>query len=508
MHAAGRLGRVTSTTDPAPTSPTPTHPTPTHPLPEALNLIDGKQLPSAADETIRLVDPSTGEFLANVPAGCAADADAAVAAAKGARDLWARTSPGDRAGALKAAARRLRESVDELTEIQSRESGKPPGGSRGGVMAGIETIEQYAELGPLHRGQSLQGNWGATDLMVFEPRGVAVVLTPWNDPIAISAQLVAAALVAGNPVVFSPSERTPLSGIRFAEIVAAELPPGVLNVALGDRRVGQPLVEHADVSLVLHIGSSATGRSIAAACAATGAHAVLEGGGKDPCLVDADVDPTWAASQAALGAFANTGQICTSVERIYVHRDIAEPFIAGLIDEAGQQVLGNALDDATTMGPMVDEAQRAVVDRHVRDAVAAGAEIRCGGEVPEGAGSFYPPTVLVGCTPEMAVMREETFGPVAAVQIVDSFDDALAAASVSDFGLAATVLTADLDHAQQAWRELPVGTVKINAVFGGAPGGSATPGPGSGQGFGYGPELLDECSRVKVVHLEPAPRRT
>jgi succinate-semialdehyde dehydrogenase/glutarate-semialdehyde dehydrogenase len=478
------------------------------PLPETLNLIDGKRVPSASDETIHLLDPSTGEFLADVPAGSAQDAAAAVAAAKGARGLWARTSPGARAGALKAAARRLREAVDELTAIQSRESGKPPEGSRGGVMAGIETIEQYAELGPLHRGQSLQGNWNSTDVMVYEPRGVAVVLTPWNDPIAICAQLVAAALVAGNPVVFSPSERTPLCGIRFAEIVADELPPGVLNLVLGDARVGRPLVENPDVDLVLHIGSSITGRSIAGACAATGAHAVLEGGGKDPCLVDADVDPRWAAAQAALGAFANTGQICTSVERIYVHAAVAEEFVAGLIEEAQGQVLGSALDAATTMGPMVDEAQRAVVDRHVREAVESGAELRYGGQVPDGPGSFYPPTVLVGCTPDMAVMREETFGPVAAVQVVESFDDALTAACVSDFGLAATVLTADLDHAQEAWRTLPVGTVKVNAVFGGAPGGSATPGPGSGQGFGYGPELLDECSRVKVLHMEPAQKRS
>jgi succinate-semialdehyde dehydrogenase/glutarate-semialdehyde dehydrogenase len=487
---------------------TPSAPTPSFPLPEPLHLIEGKRVPSASEETIRLSDPSTGEFLAEVPAGCAQDAAAGVQAAVAAKDLWRRTSPGDRASALKAAARRLRESVDELTEIQSRESGKPPEGSRGGVMAGIETIEQYAELGPLHRGQSLQGNWNSTDLMVFEPRGVAVVLTPWNDPIAICAQLIAAALVAGNPVVFSPSERTPLSGIRFAEIVADELPPGVLNLVLGDARVGRPLVENPDVDLVLHIGSSITGRHIAEACAATGAHAVLEGGGKDPCIVDADVDPAWAASQAALGAFANTGQICTSVERIYVHRDIAEPFVDALVEEAGKQVIGSALDPSTTMGPMVDNAQRSVVDRHVREAVDAGAEVRTGGAVPEGAGSFYPPTVLVGCTPEMAVMREETFGPVAAVQVVDSFDDALAVASVSDFGLAGTVLTANLTHAQEAWRSLPVGTVKINAVFGGAPGGSATPGPGSGQGFGYGPELLDECTRVKVVHLEPAIMRT
>jgi len=478
---------------------------PVTPLPEPRNLIGGSWVASAAGDTLPLTDPSTGEHLADVPAGCAADAEAALAAARKAAPGWARTAPGERAGALKAAARRLRAVADELAEIQSREGGKPLAQSLGGVMAGIETIEQYAELGPLHRGRSLQGQWGATDLMVHQPRGVAVVLAPWNDPVAIAAQLLSAALVTGNSVVFSPSERTPLCGVRLVEELAAELPDGVLNLVLGDARAGRPLAASPDVDLILHIGSSATGRELAQVAAQTEAHAVLEGGGKDPLVVDAGVDPIWAAGQAALGAFANTGQICVSVERIYVHAEVADAFTDALVAAAGQLRVGPVLDPASTTGPMVDTRQRDVVEAHVREAVEAGAELLCGGTVPEGPGAFYPPTVLVGCTDDMLVMREETFGPVAAVRVVGSFDEALEAASRSSFGLSATVLTAEMEHAQRAWRELPVGTVKVNAVFGGAPGGSATPGPGSGHGFGYGPELLDECSRTKVIHLEPAP---
>jgi len=477
---------------------------PVTPLPEPRNLIGGSWVASAAGDMLPLTDPSTGEHLADVPAGCAADAEAALAAARKAAPGWARTAPGERAGALKAAARRLRAVADELAEIQSREGGKPLAQSLGGVMAGIETIEQYAELGPLHRGRSLQGQWGATDVMVHQPRGVAVVLAPWNDPVAIAAQLLPAALVTGNSVVFSPSERTPLCGVRLVEELAAELPDGVLNLVLGDARAGRPLAASSDVDLILHIGSSATGRELAQVAAQTEAHAVLEGGGKDPLVVDAGVDPIWAAGQAALGAFANTGQICVSVERIYVHAEVADAYTDALVAAAGQLRVGPALDPASTTGPMVDTRQRDVVEAHVREAVEAGAELLCGGTVPEGPGAFYPPTVLVGCTDDMLVMREETFGPVAAVRVVGSFDEALEAASRSSFGLAATVLTADMEHAQRAWRELPVGTVKVNAVFGGAPGGSATPGPGSGHGFGYGPELLDECSRTKVIHLEPA----
>jgi acyl-CoA reductase-like NAD-dependent aldehyde dehydrogenase len=196
-----------------------------------------------------------------------------------------------------------------------------------------------------------------------------------------------------------------------------------------------------------------------------------------------------------------------SVERVYVLEQVAEPFLAELVRQAEQRVLGGWDDEGTTLGPLVDRRQREVVERHVAQAVAGGAQVLAGGRTPDGPGAFYPATVLVGCTDDMDVMPDETFGPVAAVRVVSSFDEALAAAGRSSYGLAATVLTPSLDHAQRAVRELAVGTVKVNAVFGGAPGGAAHPHSGSGQGLGYGPELLDELAQLKVVHWEPTPAR-
>jgi succinate-semialdehyde dehydrogenase/glutarate-semialdehyde dehydrogenase len=458
-------------------------------------------------ETIDVVDPATGKVIGTIPAGAPADIDRVVGAARAALPGWARTDAAQRGSRLKAAARRLRDHARELAELQTRESGKPLGDSRGGVDAGINTIEQYAELGPLHRGRSLVGSWGASDMQVHEPRGVAAVLVPWNDPIAIACGSLAACLVTGNTVVFKPSEKTPLSSVRLAELINEDLPPGVLNLLLGDNRAGAPLVAHPGVDLVMHTGSTATGRQIAATCARQLKKCVLELGGKDALIVDAGVDPDWAAGQAATGAFANAGQICTSVERIYVHADVADRFVDALTERARALRVGPGMDGATEMGPLIDERQREIVHAHVSDAIERGAELRAGGGVPDGAdggGFFYAPTVVVGADDDMALMREETFGPVASVRVVESFDQALELANASDYGLAATVLTASDRHAERAWRELEVGTVKVNAVFGGAPGGSAQPHKRSGMGYGYGPELLDEVTTTKVVHVEAA----
>jgi succinate-semialdehyde dehydrogenase/glutarate-semialdehyde dehydrogenase len=321
--------------------------------------------------------------------------------------------------------------------------------------------------------------------------------------VAVSCGLLGAALVTGNAVVYKPSERAPGTGWSLARLLAGELPAGMLCLLSGDRRVGANLAAQ-EVDAVAHVGSTAAGRSIAAACARTGAKAVLENGGSDPLIVDAGVDPFWAAEQVATGAFSNAGQICTAVERVYTHHLVLAPFVEALVDRARELRVGPGTDPKTEVGPLVDLHHRDHVHGQVTDAVRAGARLLCGGTVPPGPGAFYPPTVLTDCTDEMAVLCEETFGPVAPVVAVDSFDEALTRASRSRYGLAATVLTDSMAHAQRAWRDLPVGTVKVNAVFGGAPGGAAHPRRGSGQGFGYGPELLDELTVTKVVHLQPA----
>ncbi|MBX6357120.1 MAG: aldehyde dehydrogenase [Micromonosporaceae bacterium] len=450
-----------------------------------------------------VADPADGRPVTRAPVASDGDVDAAVKTARQRASQWARTAPADRAAALARAADAVAADAERLALLTTQEMGRPLEESRAGVAAGVATLRQYAELGPLHRGRSLAGDDGAVDLMVHQPRGVVAVITPWNDPVAVSCGLLGAALVTGNTVVYKPSERTPGTGHALARLLAGELPAGVLNLLSGGGRVGARLAGQ-DVDVVAHVGSTATGRSIAAACARTGAKAVLENGGSDPLIVDADVDPYWAAEQVAVGAFSNAGQICTAVERVYVHRAVAASLLEALVGRAAQLRVGPGTDPKTQMGPLVDLAHRDLVHGKVTDAVRRGARLLCGGTVPPGPGSFYPPTVLADCADDMPLLREETFGPVAPVVEVDTFDEALARAGRSPYGLAATVLTGSMAHAQRAWRELPVGTVKVNAVFGGAPGGAAHPRRGSGHGFGYGPELLDELTVTKVVHLRPA----
>ncbi|MGI5149043.1 aldehyde dehydrogenase family protein [Plantactinospora sp. CA-294935] len=450
---------------------------------------------------LTVVDPADGTPVSRVPVATEAEVEAAVKAARATAPRWARTAPADRAVALHLVADAIEASADRLAEAETAEMGRPLTAARAGVQAGVSTLRQYAELAPVRGGRTLGGDADAIDLMVPQPRGVVAVITPWNDPVAVSCGLLGAALATGNTVVYKPSERSTASGWLLARLLDEHLPSGVLSLLTGDAPVGAALAGQ-DVDVVAHVGSTATGRSIAAACARSGAKALLENGGSDPLIVDGDVDPLWAAEQAATGAFANAGQLCVAVERIYVLRPVSTRFLAALVERAEALRSGPGRDPLTELGPLVDRRHRDHVHGQVRAAVADGAGLLSGGTVPDGPGSFYPPTVLAECTDQMAVMREETFGPVAPVMVVESFDEALSRASHSPYGLAATVLTGSMSHAQRAWRELPVGTVKINAVFGGAPGGAAEPRGGSGQGFGYGPELLDELTATKVVHIE------
>jgi acyl-CoA reductase-like NAD-dependent aldehyde dehydrogenase len=452
--------------------------------------------------SIRIFDPADGTRVHEVPCADADEVKQAVARAREAQPGWVRVAPAERGSLLRAAADAVAAVAGRLADLTTAEMGKPIADARGGVDAGVATLRQYAELGPLHRGRSLLGGPGAVDLMAPRPRGVVAAVTPWNDPVAVPCGLLGAALVTGNTAVLKPSERTPVTGAELAAALASALPPDVLQVVVGDGATGAALVAD-DVDLVAHVGSTATGRSIARACAARGAAVLLENGGNDPLVVDVGVDPRWAASQAALGAFANAGQICTSVERVYVVADVADEFLEALVAEAGAWRAGPGRDPATRLGPLVDRRARDAVHAHVASAVSDGARALTGGSVPDGPGAFYPATVLAGCTDAMTVMREETFGPVAPVRVVDSFDEALAAAAGSGYGLAATVLTPSVEHAQRAWHELAVGTLKVNAVFGGAPGGAAEPRGRSGSGFGYGPELLDELTTTSVLHWAP-----
>jgi len=457
-----------------------------------------------ATEDLVVTDPVDGSTASRVRRATEADVRDAVARARAAAPAWARTAPAERGALLHAAARHVREHAQELADLNTRETGKVPGDALGGVEAGIGTLVQYAELGPVHRGEALRGSFGAADWAVPHPRGVVLALTPWNDPVAVACGILGAAVVTGNTVVHKGSERSPATIARLNALLAEVLPDGVLVGVDGDATTGELLLEQEGIDVYAHVGSTATGDRLSEVAVRTRAHVVRENGGNDAVVVDADVDPTWAAAQVALGAFANTGQICTSVERVYVHRAIAEPFVAALVAEAERRSAAPAAE----YGPLVDDRLRRTVQSHVDDAVGRGATARTGGATPDGVGTFYPATVLTDVTDDMTVMTEETFGPIAPVRVVDDFDEGLRLAASDRYGLAATVLTNDTGHALRAAAELPVGTVKVNAVFGGAPGGSAQPRGASGAGYGYGPHLLDELTTTTVVHLEPAPPTT
>ncbi|MDF3045573.1 MAG: hypothetical protein K0R30_1801 [Ornithinibacter sp.] len=434
----------------------------------------------------------------------ASGVDSAVSRARAAARGWRTTPPAERAAHLREAASAVRAAADGLADLLCSTTGRLHAEARSSALVAADLLDEAAVAG-LVSGRALPGAPGAVDLVRPEPRGVVGVITPWNDPYPAAAGLVAAALVTGNTVVHKPSERSAAPGRRLTDLVSGCLPDGVLELAEGDAVAGAALAGHPSVDMVAHIGSSAAGQSVRLACARRGAACITENGGKDALIVDADVDPVWAAEQVAVGAFTNAGQLCTSVERVYVHASVADAVLSELVRRAEALVVGDPADPESTMAPLVDARALRTVDHHVQDAVRRGARVLTGGRALPAMPTAYAPTVLVDCTDEMLVLTEETFGPVAAVAVVASWEEALERAGGGRYGLAATVLTGDSRHALEAIDRLDVGTVKVNAVFGGAPGGSADPRRDSGGGAGYGPDLLREMVVLKAVHWEPAP---
>ncbi|MFD7293078.1 aldehyde dehydrogenase family protein [Streptomyces sp. NPDC059897] len=483
------------------------------------NFIGGRweePVPAGGDDAVvpavafDVVNPATEEAIARFRASGAADVDRAVAAAGSAQRAWAALPVARRVAHLHAWADTIAAHAAELAELECREMGKPVGIGHTfveGAVAGLKAAADQAltyPFGETVTGPSTGGSagpaGGRTDI-VRHPLGVTAVITPWNFPVAMVLGALGPLLAAGNTVVVKPSERSPLSTVRLFELAAfAGLPPGVLNLVLGDGRTGAALAEHEDVRLVHFTGSVAAGRAVGAATAGRLHRCVLELGGKDAVVVDAGVDPVATAQAVAFGAFINTGQICTSMERIYVHERIADAFVEALVAAAHTFTIGDGLDPATVLGPLVDARQRDTVRRHVEDAVTKGATVHTGGAVPERPGYFYPATVLTGVDDTMLVMTEETFGPVAPVTVVADFEEGLARAASSRYGLAATVYTDDPEHITAA-AHLPVGVVWVNQWQGGGPERLYEPARDSGMGATGARAAYDAATRPAAVHI-------
>lgn len=471
------------------------------------NWIDGRAVPSDCAEEMVIMNPANEEPVNSIPKGCPADAEAAVQAARAAQPAWAALSPTERRNALRTVSARLQEHSEAIAKLLTEENGKPLAQARAEVKAAADIARSYAELVVHLR----SGNEGAAagDLMFQhrQPRGVAACIVPWNYPVVIGIENVVPNLAVGNTVVWKPSEKTPLSSRLLVERVFDNLPPGVINLVLGNGPgAGEPLVNDTNVDIVVFVGSEKTGRRIGEICGQTLKKCILELGGKDPLIVDETVDLRAAVRLAVESTYTNTGQICTATERIYVQQQLFDEFVSALTEESEKLHLGDGLEEGTNIGPLVDHLQLEKVIAHTNDATSQGAELRCGGVRLNRIGYFFPPTVLTQMTRNMLLLEEETFGPVAPVIPFDDFDEAIALANDCRYGLGAIVCTTSAPRAIKAIQELEAGTVKINTMRGKAPGATAEPFGASGLGHGYGIELMYELTRQKSVHWRGAPR--
>lgn len=463
-----------------------------------VNLINGAPTQSASEAWILLSNPATEEPIASVPVGCPEDVEKAVAAAATAQTTWARRPLDDRIACLREWSAVVADHADSLAELECQEMGKPIGVAETFIRGAVTQFDASLADGEQYEfrsgGVSSPSGSGRT---VRQPLGVVAVIIPWNFTVASILGTVGPILAAGNTVIIKPSEKAPISAGRLGELVT--LPAGVVNIVHGDEHVGAPLAGHPGVNLVHFTGSVRTGRAVAEATSRQLHRVILELGGKDPVVIDDGVDPVAVAEEVAYGAFLNTGQICTSIERIYVHRNIAERFVTALVAAAENYRMGDGHDSDTVIGPLVDDRQRATVHAHVAGAIEQGASLETGGEIPNRKGYFYPATVLTGVNASMTVMSEETFGPVAPVEVVDSFEDGLAAASRTRYGLAATVYSVNSAHIRVA-EELAAGLIWINGWQGGSPGAVFEPARDSGMGATGGHAAYDAATRPVAIY--------
>jgi acyl-CoA reductase-like NAD-dependent aldehyde dehydrogenase len=420
--------------------------------------------------TMDSFNPATGELIGSVDTTDPADVQAAVDDVAEVQPFWGELSHVDRGRYLRRAGEMLAADVDEVAGLLTREQGKPI--TEAYTMEVVPTIDGLAWLadeGPeILADQTVKMGgglfFGKRAKFSFEPLGVVGVIAPWNYPWSIPFGEVAVALMAGNGVVLKPAEETPLLGERIREAFEkAGFPDGLVRVLQGDGEVGRAICE-SSVRKVFFTGSVPVGYEVGAACASRMKGAVLELGGKDPAIVCADAELANAVAGIAWGGFANAGQTCSGIERVYVHEAVTEPFTDRLRAAAERLRVGDPAGSDVEIGPMISAEQAEKVNELVDDAISSGARRLCGGpvEVDGSPGSYIAPTVLVDVTSEMRIMREEIFGPVLPVVKVASEEEAILLANDSAFGLGASIWTRDRPKGERMARRIEAGMVWIN----------------------------------------------
>jgi betaine-aldehyde dehydrogenase len=454
---------------------------------------------TSTEAVVTVLEPATEEVLAELPEADAAAADEAVARAKAAFPSWRAVAPGERARLLLRIADALEARQEELARLEARNVGKPIAGARGEIGGVIATFRYFAGAPDRLLGATIPVA-GGVDLTFREPYGVVGLIVPWNFPLAIACWKVAPALAAGNTIVLKPAELTPLTALELERLALdAGLPPGVLNVVVGPGRVvGERLVEHPDVAKIAFTGSTAVGRRIGQLAARSIKRLTLELGGKSASIIFADADLEAAAAAAPSAVFDNAGQDCCARSRILVERRVFERFLELLEPPVRNLRVGDPLDEATEMGPLISASQREAVASYVDDE----SRVVIRGKVPSGGpGFWYPATVLAPISNDERVAREEVFGPVAAVIPFEDEADAIRIANDTIYGLSGSIWTENGARALRVARALDTGTLSVNSnssvrvstPFGGF--------KQSGVGRELGPYALEHYTELKNVFI-------
>jgi acyl-CoA reductase-like NAD-dependent aldehyde dehydrogenase len=446
---------------------------------------------------VTVIEPATEEVLAELPQAGVEETDAAIARARDAFPGWRAVAPDERAELLRAVATKVRDNQEELARLESRNVGKPISDARGEVGMVADVFNYYAGAPERLLGDTIPVA-GGVDMTFREPLGVVGLITPWNFPIAIASWKLGPALAAGNTVVLKPAELTPLTAVELERIVVeAGVPEGVFNVVVGAGRVvGERIVEHPDVAKVAFTGSTEVGRRIAARAAETIKRVTLELGGKSANLVFADADLERAAASAPMAVFGNAGQDCCARSRILVERSALDRFMDALEEAVEAIKVGDPLDEATEMGPLISADQRETVASYANGE----APIAIRGSAPEGKGFWFPPTVLCPVSNEDRAAREEIFGPVACVIPFRDEAEAIRLANDTIYGLSGSIWTHDGAKALRVARAIDTGVLSINSntsvrvstPFGGF--------KQSGTGRELGPHALEHYTELKNVY--------
>ena len=465
---------------------------------QASNWVDGKSS-QPGPVTTTIVNPATGDAVGSFAISDFAEVSRAVEAARQSQSAWWDLGAQRRKELVSEVATALRNSAPDLALIESREMGKPIAMATLDIQSSAEMMESQISAATefFYEPDARAGR------LMRKPYGVAALVTPWNYPVCQVTDVIGALLVAGNTVVVKPSEKAPLAVAALSEVFVC-LPPGVVNIVLGDGSTGSALVENGDVDLVHFTGSIATGRKVGAIAGARLIPCFLELGGKDALVIDDGVDVKWAAETAVEGSLFNTGQVCTSIERIYVHREISEEFVDELLAQVANWKVGNGTDPETRLGPLIDGDQRDLVHSHVVDAKLRGATVLSGGEPIPGVGYFYPPTVVLNPPDDSLLITTETFGPVITVCVVESFEEGIRRANSGDYGLTAGALTSNPTHIELAG-ELIAGTVNINGGGTGPEDPPFEPARSSGSGrVHFGPRALEQFTTAYSINIGAA----